>query len=38
MENDYANKYNAFKTKNGNTVWAGALGLAWNDYCQTNKV
>lgn len=36
MEKDLAIKYNAFQTKQGNTVWCGTLCLAWQDLAKTH--
>ena len=38
MEKDIAEKYNAFTTKKGNTVWVGTMCLAWNQLAQTEGV
>jgi hypothetical protein len=31
MEHHNITNFNSFKTNKGNIVWAGALGLAWNE-------
>jgi hypothetical protein len=35
MEIERLSKYNSFLTKNNNIIWAGALGLAWNQIIDT---